>query len=248
MAGIMMNMMTNIKSVSPVVPNVWTGTTTGLQLNYLNAPATGSTWTDASGNGYNGTVYTAGTGSSTYTTGNNGGLTLGPSNLTNQAMIANTSYNLSVPFSVEVIANVTATSFWSVLWGNESYNAGNGWFAYWSNSTVLVIGSTSRTNSYSITANASAIRQFIVTVDATPSLKLYINGTLQTPSTTGYTLAPTAASNGLNFASRHPNGGASATPTDCATGTYYQMRAYNIALSQAQVTANYNAVKTTYGI
>lgn len=249
MTGIMMNMMTNMaRPVSPVVPNVWTGTTTGLQLNYLNAPSSGSTWTDASGSGNNGTVYTAGTGAATYTTSNNGGLTLGPSQITNMAMIANTSYNLSVPFSVEVIANITATSFWATLFGNEVYNSGTGWFAYWSGSTSLTVGSPSRTNIYTVTASTSAIRQFIITVDATPSLKLYINGTLQNPISTGYTLAPTAATTGLNFGSRHPNAGTAGTPNDCATGTYYQMRAYNIALSQAQVTANYNAVKTTYGI
>lgn len=248
MTGIMMSMMTNMHRASPVTPNVWTGTTTGLQLNYLNAPSSGSTWTDASGSGNNGTVYTAGTGAATYTTNNNGGLTLGPSNITNMAMVANTSYNLSVPFSIEVIANITATSFWATLFGNENYNAGSGWFAYWSGSGFLTIGSPSRTNGYAVTANTGTIRQFIITVDGTPSLNLYINGVLQSPSTSGYTVAPGTSTSGLNFGSRHPNAGNTGTPNDCATGTYYQMRAYNIALNQSQVTANYNAVKTTYGI
>jgi hypothetical protein len=163
-------------------------------------------------------------------------------------MIANTSYNLSVPFSIEVIANITANSFWATLFGNEVYNSGTGWFAYWGGSGSLTIGSPSRTNIYSVSASTGNIRQFIITVDATPSAKLYINGTLQNAISTGYTVAPSAAASGLNFASRHPNAGNAGTPNDCAPGTYYQMRAYNIALSQAQVTANYNAVKTTYGI
>jgi hypothetical protein len=248
MTGIMMNLLNSGVTIPYPSNNVWTGTTTGLQLNYLNAPSTGSTWRDESGNGLNASVYTAGTGSSTYVSSNNGGLTLGPSNITNMAMVANTGYNLSVPFSVEVIANITASSFWATLFGNENYNSALGWFAYWTSSTSITIGSTSRTNIYTVTANASAIRQFIITVDATPTLNFYINGTLQIPVSTGYTVAPSTSTSGLNFASRHPNGGTTGTPNDCAPGTYYQMRAYNIALSQSQVTANYNAVKTTYGI
>lgn len=243
MTGMMMTQMNNVAA-----RNMWTGTTTGLQINYLNAPFAGSTWADESGNNRNGTIYTIGTGSGTYASGNKGGLTFGPSNNTNAAMLANTSYNLSVPFSIEVVANIAASSFWAALWGNENYNASTGWFAYWSGSGSLTVGSPSRTNIYSITASTGSIRQFIVTVDATPSVNLYVNGALQTPLSSGYTLAPSAASSGLNFGSRHPNAGTTGTPNDCANGTYYQMRAYNIALNQSQVTANYNAIKSTYGI
>ena len=245
MSGIMMSQMSNMATR---IPNVWTGTTTGLQINYLNAPTSGSTWIDESGNSRNGTVYTIGTGSGTYASGNNGGLTFGPSNNTNAAMLANTSYNLSVPFSIEVVANISASSFWASLWGNENYNSSLGWIAYWTGSSTLNVGSTSRSNQYTINASTGAIRQFIVTVDATPSANLYINGVLQTPAATGYTIAPSAATSGLNFGSRHPNAGTTGTPNDCANGTYYQMRAYNIALNQTQVTANYNAIKTLYGI
>lgn len=249
MSGIMMTAMNNVSqpSSSPQL-NTWTGTTTGLQINYLNAPASGTTWVDESGNSRNGTIYKIGTGSATYTSNNNGGLTFGPSVNANAAMLANTSYNLSVPFSIEIIANLTSSNYWASLFGNDSYSASLGWFGYWGSSSMLQVGSTSRTNVYNVAASTGAIRQFIVTVDATPSLKLYINGTLQTPTSTGYNLTPSVASTGLNFGSRHPNAGTSGTPNDCATGTYYQLRAYNIALSQSQVTDNYNAVKTTYGI
>lgn len=227
--------------------NVWTGTTTGLVLNYLNAPLSGNTWTDASGNGRDGTIYTIGTGSKTYSSTNNGGLTLGPSSTINAAMLSST-YNVNAPFSIEVVANITASTFWATLFGAENYNGSLGWFAYWQSSSVMYVGSTSRTNMYSVTANTGSIRQFVVTIDTTPSAKLYINGVLQTPSSSSYGLAPSPATGGLNFGSRHPNAGTANVPNDCATGTYYQMRAYNIALDQSQVTANYNAVKATYGI
>jgi large repetitive protein len=234
----------------PAGGSVWTGTTTGLQLNYLNAPGSGNTWTDASGNGRNGTVQYIGSGTKTYTASNGGGLVLGPTNNINAAMISST-YNLTVPFTVEVIVNTAPQTgaYWASLFGNDSYFSSLGWFAYWSNASTLAIGSTSRMNLYNtVPSSTGAVRQFIVTVDGTPSAQLYVNGTLQTPISTGYGLAPSPASNGLNFGSRHPNAGTSNTPTDCMPGTYYQMRAYNIALNQSQVTANYNAVKTTYGI
>lgn len=243
-----MSAMMQVMSTQRVLPvNTWTGTTTGLQLNLLNAPAAGTTWTDASGNGNNGTVRTSGSGSATYTIVNNGGLTLGSSNLTNMAMVS-TGYNLSSAFTVEVVANITASGFWASLFGNDNYNSGTGYFGYWGSSTTFNLGSSSRTNSYTVTANAGVIRQFTMVYDNTPSVKLYINGTLQTATSTGYSLAPTASTTGLNFGSRHPNDGTANTPNDCATGTYYQMRVYNIALSQSQVTDNYNAIKSTYGI
>lgn len=249
MSGMMMSAMNNIVPYNPN-PNTWTGTTTGLQLNLLNAPLSGTTWVDATGNGNNGTVRKLGTGTATYTSSKNGGLTFANDINTNTAMVS-TGYNLTVPFTIEVIANITALSQWATLWGNENYNSGTGWFAYWSNSAAFYISSasTTRANLYSgITCNLGSIRQFICVVDNTPSASFYINGTLQSPAAAGYTIAPSAASNGLNFGSRHPNAGTSNTPNDCAIGTYYQMRAYNIALNQSQVTANYNAVKTLYGI
>lgn len=227
-----------------VPSKTWTGTTTGLQLNYLNAPISGNTWIDASGNNRNGTVYKIGTGSAPYTSAKGGGLTFGPSVNTNASMLT-TSYNLSAPFTIEIVANLNSSSFWATLFGNEVFNSSLGWFAYWGGSTTLQIGSTSRTNSYSVSANTGSTRHFVIVIDNTPSATLYINGSLINPTSTAYSLAPSVASNGLNFGSRHPNDGSSNVPTDSATGTYYQMRVYNIALNSTQVTNNYNAVKSS---
>lgn len=222
----------------------WTGTTTGLQLNLMNAPASGTTWTDLTGNGNVGTVRTIGSGTATYSSSTGGGLTVGSSINANAAMVS-TAYNPTVPFTIEMVTNVTSTSFWTSLFGAESYTAGNGWLAYWGGATSFTAGSTSRINSYTLTANTGSTRHFVITVDATPSLKLYVNGVLQTPNSTGYNLTPTVANTGINFGSRHPNAGTTNTPNDCITGTHYQMRVYNIALNQTQVTANYAAVKSS---
>jgi len=249
MTGIMMTMMNTNSSSTYPNNNVWTGTTTGLQLNLLNAPNSGTTWRDASGNGNNGTVRTAGTGSATYSSGSNGGLTLASGGSTNAAMVS-TAYNMANNSTIEVVANITSTSFPAYIFGNENQSTSAGWWAYFFSSTVFKVGSTTRENIFLLTANTGSTRQFtfVFNSGSPPSIDFYINGSLQFPNSTSYGLAPSAATTGLNFNSNHPSAGTSNTPNDTGTGTFYQMRAYNTALNQSQVTANYDAIKTTYGI
>lgn len=246
MTGIMMSVMNNAGTAYPN-NNVWTGTTTGLQMNLLNAPNTGTTWRDDSGNGNNGTVRTAGTGSSTYSSGSNGGLTFASGGSTNAAYVT-TNLNMASGWTIEVVANFTPSSFPAYIFGNDFVNGGQGWWAYFYSSTIVRVGSVSRENLFTVTANTGATRQFTMVFNTTPSIDFYINGTLQSAFSTSYGLAPTPATNGIYFNGRHPNDGSTNVPTETGTGTYYQMRAYNTALTSTQVTANYNAIKTTYGI
>ena len=246
MTGIMMSSMNSVIPFNPN-PNVWTGTTTGLQLNLLNAPLTGTTWRDESGNGNNGTVLTAGTGSSTYSSSSNGGLTFASGGSTNAAMIT-TNYNLVNGGSVEVVANFTPSTFPAYVFGNDVVNSGLGWWAYFFSSTVFKVGSVSRENLFTLTANTGSTRQFTFVFNNTPSIDFYVNSTLQSPFSSSYGLAPSPATNGIYFNSRHPADGSTNVPTETGTGTYYQMRVYSTSLNQTQVTANYNAIKTTYGI
>lgn len=241
-------MMSNIASIETGRGrNEWTGTTTGLEMNLLNAPSGGSIWYDVSGKGRNGTVRTAGTGSSTYSSGSNGGLTFASGGSTNAAMIS-TDYNMVNGGSVEVVANFTPSTFPAYVFGNDFVNGGQGWWAYFFSSTVFKVGSVSRENLYTITGNTGSTRQFTFVFNTTPSIDFYVNGSLQSPFSSSYGLAPSPATNGINFNSRHPADGTSNVPTETGTGTYYQMRVYSTSLNQTQVTANYNAIKTTYGI
>jgi len=245
MSGMMMSAIASVPTGRG--SNQWTGTTTGLELNLLNAPAAGTTWYDVSGYGRNGTVRTFGTGSSTYSSGSNGGLTFAAGGSTNAAMIT-TNYNMVNGATVEVVANFTPSTFPAYVFGNDVVNSGLGWWAYFYSSTIFKVGSVSRENLFTITANTGATRQFTFVFNTTPSIDFYINGALQSPFSSSYGLAPSPATNGIYFNSHHPADGSTNVPTDTGTGTYYQMRVYSTSLNQTQVTNNYNAIKTTYGI
>ena len=220
----------------------------GLVFNLQSAPSSGTTWTDASGNGYNGTLQ----GSASYSSANGGGIKL------NNSTYLGTDY-ISVPYNIgsttstiEIIASFNPTSWWATLWGNEAYSSSKGYFAYMVNSTSISWGSpTSSLTSATITAS-NAIRQWIFVINGT-SKSLYLNGSQV--GTTATVANPTGgyATGNFYFGARHTNLGTSYTDvmnnsTSANQPVFYQMRLYNKALSGAEITQNYDAVKSTYGI
>ena len=245
----------NAEVNSNVVPNVTntynlgsTGSTpalitTGLQINLATAPSTatvGTTWTDTSGNNNNGTL--AGSNSHlSYTSNDGGGISISGSET---GTYISTGYNIaSNTFTISMVASLNPTTFWSSLWGDESYSAGKGYFAYFISATSLNVGSPSGTANFTV-SNITNINVWDFVISGT-SVTVYQNGsslgtkTFSAPSG-GY------ASTGLYFASRHANGGSG--PTDNCVGTYYAMRVYNVALNSTQILNNYNAVGATYGL
>lgn len=237
-----MSMMNNHSSPTPVVgPKVWTGVTSGLVFNLLNAPASGTTWTDATNNGYNATLQ----GSPTYISTNGGG-----------ARMNNTTYGgadyVSVPYNItsgtatiEMVASFNPSSFWATIWGNDSYNTSTGYFAYMGNASNITWGKVPGSASASITASSS-IRHWVFVIDNT-SLKLYLNGS-QLGSTMTITTQTSFANSQFYFGARHMNNGTG--PADKLNNVnaslqpvFYQLRVYNTALSAANVSTNYAAVK-----
>lgn len=222
--------------------------TSGLVFNLQTAPSSGTTWTDTSGNGYNATLQ----GTPTYVSNNGGGIRL------NNTTYGGTDY-ISVPYNIssttstiEIVASFNPTSNWATIWGNEAYSFSRGYFAYMANASTITWGSpTANTTNSTITAS-NAIRHWIFVINGT-SKSLYLNGsqlgttaTLANPSG-GY------ATNNFYFGSRHTNAGTGATDklnnsNSSNYPVFYQMRVYNRALSAAEVTQNYNAIKSTYGI
>jgi hypothetical protein len=225
----------------------FSGVTDALQFNLQTAPTSGTTWADVSGNGRNATLG----GTPTYVSNNGGGIRL------NNTTYGGTDY-ISVPYNIssttttiEIVASFNPTSFWATIWGNESYNAAKGYFAYMGNATNITWGSPS-SNIVSNTITASnSIRHWIFVINGT-SKSLYLNGTQV--GTTGVSNNPSSyATSEFYFGARHTNGGTG--PTDKLNNVnsslypvFYQMRLYNKALSGAEITQNYNAVKSTYGI
>lgn len=220
--------------------------TSGLQVNLLSAPTSGTTWTDVSGNGRNATLQ----GSASYVSANGGGVKL------NNAAYTGTDY-ISVPYNissntvtVEIIASFNPTSNWATIWGNEVYNTGRGYFAYMPSTTQITYGKSGSPTSEAITASNS-IRQWIFVINGTQH-SLYLNGS-QVGTTDTMVNQTLFATSEFLFGARHTNAGTGATDkmnnsNSALQPVYYQMRIYNKALSPSEVTQNYNAVKATYGI
>ena len=221
--------------------------TSGLQFNLQTAPTSGTTWTDSSGNGRNATLV----GSPSYVSNNGGGIKL------NNEDVNGTDY-ISVPYNinsntvtVEVIGSFNPTSFWGTIWGNEIYNTSEGYLAYVNSSTEISYGIPNSETTVTIT-ESNAIRHWIFVINGTQA-SLFLNGSQigTTDTINNQTLFMTG---GFQFGSRfaaNDGTGSGDTMNNSDSALYpvfYQMRVYNRALSGAEVTQNYNAVKGTYGI
>ena len=228
-----------VTSSSPLV-------TSGLIFNLQNAPSSGTTWTDATGNGYNATI----TGSASYTGSYGGGIKLNNATYTGTGYIS-VPYNISTnTVTVEIVASFNPTSYWATIWGNEAYSAGRGYLAFMTSATSITYGKSTSPTSEVITAS-NAVRQWIFVINGTQH-SLYLNGSQVgiTDTVTNQTLFVTSE---FLFGARHTNAGTGATDkmnssTAANYPVYYQMRVYNKALSGAEITQNYNVIKGTYGI
>lgn len=221
--------------------------TSGLQFNLQTAPTSGSTWTDSSGNGRNATLQ----GSPSYVSNNGGGIRL------NNQDGAGTDY-ISVPYNitsntvtVEVVASFNPDSFWGTIWGNEIYNDSGGYLAYMNSPTEIDFGIPNSETIVTIT-QSNAIRHWIFVINGTQA-SLFLNGSqIGTTSTiNNQTLFATggfqfgsrfAANDGTGFGDTLNNSNSAQYPV------FYQMRVYNKALSGAEITQNYTAVRGTYAI
>jgi len=231
----------------PAAPPPPSIVTSGLQFNLATAPSSGSTWTDSSGNGRNATLL----GSPSYVSNNGGGIRLNNEDLNGTDYIS-VPYNIaSNTVTVEVVASFNPTSFWGSIWANEIFNTIRGYLAYMDSSTNLYYGIPDNETLATITAS-NAIRHWIFVINGTQS-SVFLNGSQVgiTDTASNQTLF---ATNDFYFGARHNNdgigfGGDTLNNSDSALyPVFYQMRVYNKALSGAEITQNYNAVKGTYGI
>jgi hypothetical protein len=219
---------------------------TGLVFNLQTAPTSGTTWTDATGNGYNATLI----GSASYTSANNGGIKLNNSLNSGNAYIS-VPYNISSnTVTVEIVASFNPTNYWATIWANESYSAGRGYLAFMTGSTSMIYGKSTAPTSETITASNS-VRHWTFVINGTQH-SLYLNGT-QVGTTDTLAVQTLFVTSEFYFGSRHANAGTGTADKMNNSNAdlqpvYYQMRLYNKALSGSEITQNYNAIKGTYGI
>ena len=221
--------------------------TSGLVFNLQTAPSSGTTWADSTGNGYNATLQ----GSPSYVSNNGGGIRLNNSTYTGTDYIS-VPYNISSnTTTIEMVASFNPTSYWATIWGNEIYNTTAGYLAYMGSSTTINWGKGNGGVASTITAS-NAIRHWMWVINGT-QYSFYINGTQVGTTTTLSPAQTNFTSNNFYFGARHTNAGTGATDklnssTAANQPVFYQMRLYNKALSTAEITQNYNAIKGTYGI
>jgi hypothetical protein len=243
MTGIMMSAMSH-----RIVASAGSGiVTSGLQFNLQTAPTSGSTWADSSGNGRDATLE----GSPSYVSINGGGIRLNNGD-TNGIDYISVPYNIaSNTVTVEVVASFNPTSFWGAIWGNEIYNDSGGYLAYVDGSTNISYGIPNSETTETIT-ESNAIRHWIFVINVTQA-SLFLNGS-QIGSTDTINNQTLFATGGFQFGSRFAfnNGtgfGDTMNNSDSVLyPVFYQMRVYNKALSGAEITQNFNAVKDTYGL
>jgi hypothetical protein len=182
---------------------------------------------------------------------NGGGIRL------NNVDINGTDY-ISVPYNiasstvtVEVVASFNPTSFWGTMWANEIYNDGGGYLAYMPGSTDISFGIPNSETAVTIT-ESNAVRHWIFVINGTQA-SVFLNGSQV--GTTGTIGNQTIfATGGFQFGSRFAFndgtgfGDVMNNSNSADYPVFYQMRVYNKALSGAEITQNYNAVKDTYGI
>ena len=218
----------------------------GLQFYLQTAPSSGTTWTDASGNGKNATIH----GSTSYVSNNGGGIKLLNSTWQGDAHIS-VPYNISTnTATVEIVASFNPNSFWSTIWGNEAYSFGSGYLAYMTTATAITYGKPNSPSSESITASNS-IRHWTFIIDGTTQ-SLYLNGS-QVGISDNVANQTTFVTSEFLFGARHTNTGTGAadklnSSISANQPVFYQMRVYNKALTSSEVTTNFNEVKSTYGL
>jgi len=117
-------------------------------------------------------------------------------------------------------------------------------------STEIGYGIPNNETTVTITAS-NAIRHWIFVINGT-QISLFLNGS-QVGTTDTINNQTLFATGDFYFGARHLNNGTGLTDTINNSNSadypvFYQMRVYNKALSGAEITQNYNAVKGTYGI
>ena len=215
--------------------------TSGLVLcldagNSKSYPGTGTTWTDLSGNGYNGTL----TNGPTFNSNNQGNIVFDGTN--DFVVMANSSsVPVEGPGTIDIWANYSLitgsnrTLFSLVSGGNKAIQLGtrtgnaNGLVWAYGGSSIL-------SYSYPI---LDTISNWTLTFNGS-NLTLYLNG-LSNASTT--TATNQTGSNGIIRLGTYDSVG-----NEPFNGKIYSSRLYNRVLSAAEVLQNYNATKGRFNL
>ena len=158
------------------------------------------------------------------------------------------SVSLGLSWTVETVCDLSPTTFWATMWGNEVWNSALGHLAYLSSTTYLTVGSPNGGNEYNLAQDVSVKSYWAFTHTDGGGLDVYRNGVLLTPSATSYVQPPgISPDNTLLWGARHNNDGTGATDT-IGSGNYYWTNISPDVKSALDVATMYDAIRSTYGI
>jgi hypothetical protein len=199
--------------------------------NRKSYPGSGTTWTDLSGRGNNGTLVN-GVG---YNSSNGGSLVFDGSN--DRVDFSNNIISGTQNFTIESICKSTAANTAEYIFGN--YGVGNNGIElyFYLNELVLYYGGT-----YLYSPDNSISSNIWYSVSATRNgndVALYINGILSSSGTNANSITtnnPYTIGNGYDYSS------------EIFTGNIASVKVYNRALTAAEVRQNFNALRSRFSI
>lgn len=207
-------------------------------------PGSGSTWTDLSGNGNNGSLvngvgYNSGNGGSLVFDGSNDYVTLGTPALLN---------GVQVPLTICMWAKANSFGQYNTLWGvYSSITGGRLYSLFRVDSGTLRYFTSNSSGGYqfngSFTPLANVWNFYVITVYGTlssPSVTIYLNTTSQTFSYSTLTSSPNLS---VNFRI-----GSNSVGSELWNGNISNAMWYNRTLSAQEIQQNYNALKGRYGL
>ena len=216
--------------------------TDGLVL-YLDAantrsyPGTGTTWSDLSRSGNNGSLING----PTFNSGNGGSIVFDGVN-------DYTSLNFINPFQETIIIWVKSnTATWNENGWISSSRRQNGHIIHPNQGTAgvgfYILNSVAGfTLVGTITPSSITLpNMYCITTNGSNSHKIYLNGSLQTTNTTSITRTTTPSLQTYEIAKDD-------TVARYGNGTYYNVLRYNRELSASEILQNYNATKTRFGL
>ena len=219
--------------------------TDGLVL-YLDAantrsyPGVGTTWTDISRSGINGTL----TNGPTFNSENGGSIVFDGSN--NYCSIP--AIDVGKNFTVGIWFRPNATGRKLLFANSYTYAANKGFLFDIGNAGTDIFLSLGNDQQFRVSSagyiSANVWTYANATFDGT-TIKLYINGTETTYTATSGTIATISYDTNPAFLGRWLNGGTSTF--DFFAGRISNVSLYNRALTSTEIRQNYNATKTRFG-
>jgi hypothetical protein len=228
-----------------IVDNIQRIVTSGLVLNLdaanpLSYPGSGSTWTDLSGNGNNGTIVGA-----TFNSANGGIFVFNNPTSAGSSEYVNMGANFvgqPTAFTVNHFIYLEASQSQRTIFSNYEFPSNSGWVTGISDSTnnVLKFYLGSATLFSSTTLSNQVWYNVAITYDS-GNPKIYINGVLDASSSNTINYV---AGNTLN----NEIGRLSGLAFQYFYGSIGIAMYYNRALSATEITQNFNAQKSRFGL